>query len=258
MDYKTIKQHNKKLKEPFKKVNFTEEGHKYWITGDPTPIKSVSSLLKHLYEEFDTDNIAPKWAAERGLEVDDVKLAWEGEGTISTTHGSKVHLIGEDYVRWKFLQECERPIPIDKQSLGAIQFINDLPDYLIPVATELQMYSPTHWYTGTCDGILYNTKTGKYIIYDYKTNKALTDAYKKGPLFHINPDYGLIQDNMGKYSAQFSFYQILLEEAGFEVGGRVLVWLNEDKKAKKLYKTIQTKNITSDLKELLKLKLHLK
>lgn len=258
MTYKEIQQFNKKLKAPFKKVNFQEEGHKYWITGDPTPIKSVSSLLKHLYEEFDTDSIAPKWAADRGLEIDDVKLAWEGEGTISTTHGSRVHLIGEDYVRWKFFKECERPNIIDKQSLGAIQFINDLPDYLVPVATELQMYSPTHWYTGTCDGILLNTKTGKLILYDYKTNKALTDTYKKDPLMYVNPNQGLIQDNMGKYSAQFSFYQLLLEEAGFEVGGRVLVWLNEDKYKKKLYKTYQTVNITQDLKAFLDLKLHLK
>ena len=595
MTYKEIKQLNDKLKEPFKKVSFQEEGHIYSIQGSDKPIKSVSSLLKHLYEDFDTDTIAPRWAAERGLEVEDVKLAWEGEGTISTTHGSKVHLIGEDYVRWKFLKECERPVPIDKQSLGAIQFIEDLPDYLVPVATELQMYSPEYWFTGTCDGILFNKKTGKFIIYDYKglpletpiltssgwktmesltlvdkvfdkdgnlvsinhisgiknkkclkikfdnneeiisdfehrwlvynglkgyekekvlttqeifnfykdlqnkfvnktihskeflkiknpkplnnknislpidpyvfgvwlgdghsidakitqanekvwreiesrgyslgkdvsqrgagkaqtrtlfglqtelrklnllknkhlpeifllssyvqrldvlrglmdsdgyynktrkryvisttkrnqidfsveilaslgikstvlpctkdcngkkvqgwdicfttvkfnpflcrnenivlktnnqhsyrrivsveevestpticievdspshtflfgkslivthnTNKALTDVYKKGPLYHVNPAYGLIQDNLGKYTAQFSFYQLLLEEAGFEVGGRILVWLNEDKKTKKLYKTTQTTNITQDLKEFLKLKLHLK
>lgn len=258
MDLKEILKINKELKKPFEKVNFSEEGHRYWITGDPKPIKSVSSLLKHLYEEFDTDGIAPKWALDRGLEVEDVKLAWEGEGTISTTHGSKVHLIGENYVKWKFLQEAERPTVIDKQSLGAIQFINDLPDYLVPVATELQMYSPEHWYTGTCDGILFNKKTGKYIIYDYKTNKSLTDSYAKNPLLYVNPDYGLVQDNLGKYTAQFSFYQLLLEEAGFEVGGRVLVWLNEDKFKKKLYKTIQTQNITPDLKEFLKLKLHLK
>lgn len=258
MDYKEIKQINEKLKEPFKKVHFEEEGHKYWIEGDDRPIKSVSSLLKFLYEEFDTDTIAPKWAAERDLDVEDVKLAWIGEGDIANAHGTKVHLIGENYVRWKFFQECERPVPIDKQSLGAIQFIEDLPDYLIPVATELQMYSPLHWFTGTCDGILYNKKTGKFIIYDYKTNKALTDSFKKPPLLHIDPGHGLIQDNFGKYSAQFSFYQYLLEEAGFKVGGRVLVWLNEEKWTKKLYKTYPTVNLIPDLKQFLELKLHLK
>jgi hypothetical protein len=258
MNYELIKKINEKLKEPFKKVSFQQEGHIYRIEGSDRPIKSVSSLLKHLYDEFDTDGIAPKWAKDRGLEVEDVKLAWEGEGDIANAHGSKVHLLGEDYVRWKFFQECERPIPFDKQSLGAIQFINDLPSNLIPVATELVMYSPEYWYTGTCDGILYNTDTENFIIYDYKTNKALTDVYNKKPLYHVNPDYELIQDNFGKYSAQFSFYQILLEQVGFKVAGRVLVWLNEDKKAKKLYKTFKTKNITPDLRDLLKTEIHLK
>ena len=168
MELTQIKEWNSRLKKPFKKVSFQEEGHLYTIEGDNRPIKSVSSLLKYLYEDFDTDTIAPRWANERNLELQDVLDAWEGEGTISTTHGSKVHLIGEDYVRWKFFQECDKPKIIDKQSLGAVQFIEDLPSNLIPIATELVMYSPDYWYTGTCDGILLNTDNNKLILYDYK------------------------------------------------------------------------------------------
>ena len=98
---------------------------------------------------------------------------------------------------------------------------------------------------------------GKSLIVTHNTNKALTDTYKKDSLFHVDPRYDLIQDNFGKYSAQFSFYQILLEDMGFEVQARVLVWLNEDKKKKKLYKTFKTKNITSDLRKFLETKQHL-
>ena len=114
-----------KLKKQFSHVKFEEEGHKYTIEGDDRPVKSVSSLLKYFYEEFDTDSIAPRWGAERNLSVEDVKLAWGGEGLKATTWGSKVHLVGENYVRWKFLGEGERPVPICKQSLGCIQFIDD-------------------------------------------------------------------------------------------------------------------------------------
>lgn len=248
---------NCKLKEPFTNVSFQEEGHIYNIEGNKKPIKSVSGLLKYLYEPFDTDKIAPKWAKDRGLDVEDVKLAWEGEGDIANAHGTRVHLIGENYVKWRYFGDGERPVPIDKQSLGAIQFINDLPDYLVPVATELIMFSPLYWYVGTCDGVLYNTRTGKFIIYDYKTNKALKDDFKKPLLKYVNPYYNLLQDNFGKYSAQFSFYQILLEEVGFEVQGRILVWLKEDKKNKKLYQTFKTENITSDLRLFLESKVHL-
>lgn len=168
MNYSEIKQINTKLKEPFKKLRFLESEHKYWVEGDDRPIKSVSTHLKHFYDEFQTDIIAPKYAKSRGLDLDDVRNAWTGEGDIANAHGTKVHLVGEDYVRWKFFQECERPEIFDKQSLATTEFINDLPDYLIPVATELQMYSEKYWFSGTADGILYNTRNGKFIIYDWK------------------------------------------------------------------------------------------
>ena len=67
-------------------------------------------------------------------------------------------------------------------------------------------------------------------------------------LLNINKKHNLIQDNLGKYSVQFSFYHLLLEEAGFDIQGRILVHLQEDKKNKKLYKTYKTKDLRSDLK----------
>lgn len=252
-----IKKWNKKLKKQFSHVIFHEEGHRYEIIGEDRPVKSVSSLLKYFYEEFDTETIAPKWGTERNLSVEDVKLAWEGEGTKATTWGSKVHLVGENYVRWKFLGECERPVPICKQSLGCIQFIDDLPDYLIPVAVEVPMYSRLYHYTGTFDGLLYNTRNGKFLIYDFKTNNSLSSVYEKNYLHHINQERGLLQDNFGKYSLQFSFYQLILEEYGYEVQARILVHLEEDKKNKKLYKTYKTQNLTEELKNWLETKEHL-
>ena len=259
MNLTEIKKINKQLKKPFKDLSFEEGPHIYTVKGfEDRPIKSVSALLKYFYDPFDTYEESEKWGPTRNLDPHLVRLAWSGEGDIANAHGTKVHLIGEQYVNHKFLGHSFCPNPIDKQSLGAIQFINDLPDYLIPVSTELQMYIEEYWYSGTCDGILYNTKTGKFIIYDYKTNKKLKDTYPKGLLYHINPGYKLKQDNFGKYSLQFSFYQILLEKAGFEVQSRVLVWLNEDKPNKKLYKTYKTANLTSDLTKWLETKEHLR
>ena len=258
-----IKAWNKKLREPFKNLRFYEEGHKYEVLTSPgKPIKSVSSLLKYFYEEFDTETMAENWSKSRKLPIEFVKAAWAGEGDIANTHGSRVHLIGENYVKYKFLGDkritmIPHYLPIDKQSLGAIQFIEDLPDYLIPVAVELAMFNEELWFCGTCDGILYNTKNGKLIVYDFKTNKTLTGKYGKSPLFKINPERKLTQNNFGKYTLQFSFYQILLEQAGFEVQSRVLVHLQEDEKTKKLYKTYKTQNVTEELLEWLKTGEHL-
>ena len=260
MQLKEIKHWNEVLKKPFSSVKFFEEGHKYIIEGEEhRDIKSVSSLMKYFYEPFDTEKIALQWATARDLEVDDVKLAWQGEGEISTIHGSKVHLFAEDYIKWKYFNNKKRPTVFDKQSLGVLQFINDLPSYLIPVATELVMYSPTHWYSGTCDGILFNTQNNKFVIFDWKTNNEIEHKgyFKKPSLLNINKKHNLIQDNLGKYSVQFSLYHLLLEEAGFDIQGRILVHLQEDKKNKKLYKTYKTKDLRVDLKSWLSKKEYL-
>jgi len=256
---KEILKINAKLKKPFKDVSFFEEDHKYVIKGqEDKPIKSVSSLLKYFYEEFNTTMMAKKYGDSRGLDPDDVLKAWSGEGVISTTHGTKVHLFGENYVKWKWFEEIEEPEVFDKQSLGVKQFLEDLPPYIIPVATELVMYSPTYWYTGTCDLLMYNTKKDVFIMGDYKTNKKIEgDKYSTKKLKHVGEKYDLDSSNLSKYSLQFSFYQIMLEDAGFNLSTRVLIHLTDDTENKKLYKTYRTKDLTPDLRKWLEKKEHL-
>lgn len=420
MNLEEIRAWNKRLKDAFPGISFQEDIHKYTIAGqEDRPIKSVSALMKYFYEEFDSDTLAEKYAKSRKLDPEDVKLAWAGEGTISTTHGTKVHLFGEDYIKWKWLGELdEPPVVFDKQSLGVKQFLDSLPSYFVPVASELQMYHPEHWYCGTADIIFYNEKTGKLSIGDFKgleintpilttegfkkmgdievgdmvydpngfptrvkntskikkkksykikfddnseiiadfehrwkisfedgeegvvktteelykafkehsvikierkkeldellsfdiriikeqqpvntflkfesiesigecltkcievesdthmflcgkelipthnTNKVIEgDKYSEKPLKHIGEKYGLDSSNLSKYSVQFSFYQLMLQNKGFEFDTRVLIHLTDDKFEKKLYKTYRTLDLTEDLDKWLLTKEHLK
>ena len=261
MNLEEIRAWNKRLKDAFPGISFQEDIHKYTIAGqEDRPIKSVSALMKYFYEEFDSDTLAEKYAKSRKLDPEDVKLAWTGEGTISTTHGTKVHLFGEDYIKWKWLGELdEPPVVFDKQSLGVKQFLDSLPSYFVPVASELQMYHPEHWYCGTADIIFYNEKTGKLSIGDFKSNRVIEgDKYSEKPLKYIGEKYGLDSSNLSKYSVQFSFYQLMLENKGFEFDTRVLIHLTDDKFEKKLYKTYRTLDLTEDLDKWLLTKEHLK
>lgn len=248
---------NCKLREPFKKISFIEDTHTYSIAGDDRKIKSVSSLLKYFYDEFDSEGVSVGYASSRGFKQSDVLKAWEGEGTIATTHGSKVHLYGEDYLNWYWLGIGEEPEVFDKQSLGVQDFFNNLPDYLIPVASELQMYSPKYWYCGTTDLVFFNKKAGKIYLGDFKTNNSLTSKYDKTPLKIIDQSHGLLQNNLGKYCLQLNFYRLLLEEQGFKVQGSVIVHLKEDQKNKKLYCTHKVPDLRQELIEWLETGEHL-
>ena len=261
MNLEEIKAWNKRLKDCFKGIHFEESEHKYTINGhEGKPIKSVSSLLKYFYEEFDSDKISKVYAKSRGLDWRDVQLAWKGEGDISTTHGTKVHLFGEDYIKWKWLGELDKPpVVFDKQSLGVKQFLESLPKYIVPVASELQMYHPEYWYCGTSDLIMLNTKTNKLIQGDWKTNKGIEgDKYSTKKLKHVGEKHNLDSSNLSKYTLQFNFYQIMLEKHGFEFEQRILIHLTDNAEEKKLYKTYRTINITEDLENWLKTKEHLK
>ena len=246
MHSKKLKEIREKLLDAFKDLEFNEEEHKYTLRGKQLP--SVSSLLENFYEKFNSIPEAEKYADKRGFLNNDVSAAWLGENKIATDKGHKIHNFSEDYANWKYFGIGERPTPFCKQSLGAVDFWNNLPDYIVPVALELRMYNEELGYSGTADIICCDTRDYSLAILDTKTNKALVDVdFPQKPLYHLPKDLGLRQDNFGKYSLQLSFYQIMLEKIGFKVKGRVIIWLDADKEKKKLYKTYQTINVVPHL-----------
>lgn len=235
--------------EKFSDLVFNEEKHTYFVGSRQYP--SVSGILKNFSEPFDP-NAARRYAEKNGFDESQVKLAWSGEGDIANANGHRVHLFGEEYVNWKYLGIGDKPVVSCKQSLGALQFWNRLPNRFYPIFTELRMYNEKLGYAGTADILCYDLKTDKLVIMDYKTNKSIINEYSS-PLLNIDPEYNLKQDNFGKYTLQFNLYQILLEELGYQVSGRILIWLREQEKNKEdgtanLYKTMQTLDVTTSLR----------
>lgn len=245
MDLNEILKYREGLMSHFKDLKFDEPSHTYTVNGVKYP--SVSSLIKNFYEEFDSSGVAPIYANRRGFNEQQVIDAWLGEGKIASDKGHRVHLFGEDYVKWRYFGIGEEPKVSCKQTLGIVDFWNNFPTYLVPVATELQMYSEEYGYSGTADIIAIDTRVNELLILDYKSNRDILEVGKP-PLYHIPQEYSLTQNNLGKYALQFSFYQNLLQLKGYSVKGRVLIWLNEDKDNKKLYRTFKTPDLVEPLK----------
>ena len=235
----------KSLKTKFPGLEFDEPTHTYKVDGEVYP--SVSSLISNFYKPFDFEGVAQGYARKHGFAVEEVMQAWRGENLESTDKGTAVHLFGENYAKHRYFGIGDKPTVPNKQALGIIQYYSDLPDYIEVVDLELQMYSKKYAYCGTADHVFYNHKHDYFIISDTKTNKSLTSDYNTDPVFHLPTELGVLQDNYGKYTIQLGFYQILLEEAGVDVGSRVLVWLQEQED-KKLYKAYKTKDVTRYLR----------
>jgi len=205
--------------EYFKGLEFYEDEHKYMYHSKPIKI-SVSGLIKHFYEPFDSYNISLRIAKRDGISQEEVLKGWDNEGKKGISKGNKAHLFGEVYPFNKHLE------PNDKYDEAIIKFWNDLPSHIVPVIMELRMFHKEYMFAGTADILLYNTITKMFIIGDYKTNKDLFKNFKGKKM--LGPFKDLLDSPFNHYQLQLSFYQILFEQCGLKVSSRKLIWLLSD------------------------------
>jgi hypothetical protein len=256
IEYKVMKSTIEKLKpfqhrqnmqrvvlEYFYALEFNAEQHKYRV--NKNNLTSVSVTLKRFSEPFDADKIAGFVAKKRTREEGkiftkaQILAEWDFKKNAACDKGNKAHYFGETYKKGA--------IATDGYEQAIVKFWDSIPDYIEPFLFELQMYSETLGIAGTSDIILYNTKTKKFIIADYKTNEDLFKNFKGKRLL---PPFNYMLDNAyNKYQLQLSLYQLLFEQSGFEVESRKLIWL----KPSGIYETFETEDLTKPLlKELTK------
>lgn len=228
-----------KIKHFFKSLNFNEEKHLYDVDG--VKIKSsVSKVLKTFVKPFPTDSASKGVARQLGKTQKEVLAEWKQAADKACTLGTRVHLFGEDYPFDRTLK------PTDGFEKAVVKFWNDMPPHIVPVIMELRMYHKDYLFAGTGDILLYNKKTGHYIIGDYKTNKDLFKNFKGQKMTGIFND--LLDMPLNHYQLQLSFYQILFEQTGLKVEGRKIIWLKPDGS----YEMYDTEDYTALLKTHLK------
>lgn len=225
------------LNSHFNDLEFEPIEHKYMLEGqNMTP---VSNVVETFYEPF-SDQISVNYANRYNLNVDDVRTSWKNASDIACNFGHSVHNFGEQYYSNKNLQ------PSNNHELALVNFWNDLPSHIIPIACETKIYTRQYGYAGTFDLLLHDTYRGGTIIVDYKTNQDLFKNYK-GKLM-LSPFDFLLDTPYNHYQLQLSLYQIPLEELDIDVIDRWIVWL----KGSGDYSKYETYNYTEYLKTNLK------
>jgi hypothetical protein len=87
--------------------------------------------------------------------------------------GSQVHNLIEDYIHKGTVSEIHNPEI--KKSFGKFKEWFDKQEGLEIVFTERKVLSRIHKFTGTLDA-LFKTKSGEYIIYDWKSSSGIRDS----------------------------------------------------------------------------------
>lgn len=207
------------VKDFFSKVRFEEKRHLYFVEEKQLEI-SVSGIVKRFVEEVDFDSISYSIDERDNLPLGTTKKFWSLKSDVACSKGNKAHFFGQIYAFHRNIS------PGDKYEEAVKKFWDELPPHLIPVFTELEMYHLKYMFGGMADIILYNTITKKFIIVDYKTNEDLFKNFRGKKL--LKPFHYILENDYNKYNIQFSLYQILFEQTGYEVENRVLVWLKPD------------------------------
>ena len=226
-----------KIQEYFKDLQFKADTHTYEVGGKP--LTSVSKTIHKYVEKVDFDMIAGFVAKKRTRDTgiyttkEQILAEWEAKKVNSCNQGTKSHDFGENYTG---LQE-----PTNGFERAIVNFWDNIPEHIEPFLFELKMYSTTLGLAGTSDIILYNNKTGKFIIADYKTNEDLFKNFKGKKL--LPPFDNMLENSYNKYQLQLSMYQLLFEQCGFEVESRRIIWLKPDG----TYENYKTEDLTQDL-----------
>lgn len=216
----------------FKDLVFIEKSHQYFVNGIEFP--SVSVELKKYYEPFDK-SISKFIAAKKGVSQQSILDEWDKIAKEAQKLGTATHQFAEDYA-------CGVDVsPTNEHEIAIADFLNSLDFKYEIFAIELKMYSKKLKIAGTTDLVLKNNETGNLIVVDYKTNKSLTKNYKGKRL--KKPFSSFLDNPLNKYKIQLNYYDLMLEEAGYNVEDKWIIWTTPNKKNSfQLFKVPNLKN----------------
>lgn len=240
-----------KILNSFKGLTFVEEGHKYYLDGKE--MMCVSNVT-HMFQEHFDPIVKSQETYERNFNNPDSKYyrmtpeeiqeAWKQNSKNACDVGTERHLWGESAYAF-MTRQYDKIAPEFKDRLTSdggfeaiypkeeaiCKFWEDLPVCFVPIAVENITYNKDLNYSGTFDMLFYydaeldgkSADKSGFVIFDYKTNKDLYKNFKEQKLLY--PFNELLDMSVNLYKLQLSLYQLNLEQIGFKVIARRLIWL---------------------------------
>jgi len=235
------------------KLKFIEESHQYFLDGvEYICVSNVVERWSSTDEEAMLEGCAKKAQIYPdykyyGMSKDEIKTLWDSISKKACDFGTECHAFGESMFYYmigeddKILPECKHkfnengPQPSCPHEEAIVKFWNDIPENIVPVLAETRVFNTnTFPYAGTFDILFYyyceedKNKSG-LMIFDYKTNVSLEGDYarSKGQMM-CYPFNDLYEENLSHYYLQLGLYQYPIEQLGYHVIGRRLIWLKPD------------------------------
>lgn len=212
-------------------IFFDSRSHIYYNTQGQV-YDSPSKVFSHYKNKFDEIEASKAYANKHGKTPQYWRRKWKEVREASLERGTGIHESKEELMFGRGIEKYQGTIhTVHNSERLIINKLSDLPDGVWP---EIPIWNDEYMISGKPDKLVIETlhtwdgKKRYAHIDDYKTNKSIdkisywsprTGEYKmmKDPLSH------LMDCNWIHYALQMSFYQFIMEQAGFYVGNRVLI-----------------------------------
>lgn len=253
------------------KLIFLEEPHEYYLDGvQYMCVSDVTHKYKPITSEQMAENCVKKWKRDQdpsykyyGLTKEEILAKWAVKSGHACEFGTEVHAFGESMFYFmtgepeKILPECAHkfkngiPCPTNPHEEAIVKFWDDIPETFVPVLAETKVFNRNGTpYAGTFDILFYyvneeNPEKSGLVIFDYKTNEDLFKNFRQQKL--LWPFNDMLDMSYSYYTLQLALYQIPLENLGFNVVARRLIWVKPDGK----YESIKVDGIPNRLRDAL-------
>ena len=238
----------------FSDLKFIEEGHKYFLNGNPLP--SVSEVTHRFCAyPFDEKLQASLYADKNGMTPEYWMDEWKFNNLKATTSGTLVHEYAEG-LGWlrnghqelmpkscekKYFKDKNWLIPTRPKEEAVLKFYNEMHPSLHFVLAETKVYSNKgeastvkNPFCGTFDLLAYykhptdDTKSGLLVL-DWKTNRELKkDFSRKKGKFLLSPFTDLYEEPLSYYTLQLNLYSLCLAGIGLPPIAARIIWLKDD------------------------------
>ena len=188
-------------------IRFYEEDHRYvnWETNEQ--YLSVTQLLHHYQQEFDSDFQSKKVAKREGKTQEEILAMWKDKSDTATDYGHEIH----SFFERMFLSPGRITIPsndLEQQLLQAYHKTKQL-DLSGDVTPEQLVYNHEYKLAGQSD-IFHFPGNNMFDVGDWKTNEKFKyyDPFKnylKEPVEHLS------QCDFNTYALQLSIYAYFYE-----------------------------------------------
>ena len=232
-----------------KNLIFDKEKHIYHVKRRKEEYLSVTTLVKKIFPEFDTDAVIECLIKNNknyiGKDKETIKKEWEKNGKIAAEAGTRLHYNIELY---------NNNCGVDDNSIEFKHYLNFLRDHpeLEPYRTEWQIYDNDYKIAGTIDMVYKNKNNGKYYIYDWKRVKQLKLKCFKMEDTALYPFNNIPNTNSYHYFIQLNLYKTLLEKNyDIKIEGLFLCQLYPSRKS---YNVVESPNMEDIVFEILRIR----